>query len=130
MNTTRQTSHRSARVIISAAVAAATLELFATIGQAAVRPGERAAQHVVRYADLNLDSRAGVDQLYQRIVTAAHSVCGTDQAFSLTAQVESRQCAEQAIARAVATVGNPALSNRHRGSVGNGAAAPELPVAP
>ena len=130
MNTTRQTSHRSARVIISAAIAAATLGLFATIGQAAVRPGEQVAQHVVRYADLNLDSRAGVDQLYQRIVTAAHSVCGTDQAFSLTAQVESRQCSKQAIARAVATIGSPALSSRYRGSVGTGAAAPELPATP
>lgn len=130
MNTTRQTSHRNARVIISAALAAASLGLFATIGQAAVRPGEQVAQHVVRYADLNLDSRAGVDQLYQRIVTAAHSVCGTDQAFSLTAQVESRQCSKQAIARAVATIDSPALSSRYRGSVGTGAAAPELPATP
>ena len=130
MNTTRQTSHRNARVIISAALAAASLGLFATIGQAADRPGEQAAQHLVRYADLNLDSRAGVDQLYQRIVTAAHSVCGTDQAFSLTAQVESRQCSKQAIARAVATIDSPALSSRYRGSVGTGAAAPELPATP
>lgn len=122
MNTTRQTSHRNARAVISAAIAAATLGLVATVSQAAARPGEHVAQHVVRYADLNLGSRAGVDQLYQRIVTAAHGVCGTDQAFSLTAQVESRQCAEQAIARAVATVDNPALSNRYRDSVGAGAA--------
>ena len=130
MNTTRQTSNRNARVILSAAIAAATLGLFASGSQAAVRPGEHVAQHVVRYADLNLGSRAGVDQLYQRIVAAAHSVCGTDQAFSLTAQVDSRQCSERAIARAVATIDNPALSNRYRDSVGNGAAAPELPVAP
>ncbi len=131
MNTTRQTFNRNARGMISATIAAATLGLFASVSQAAaVPPGEQAAQHVVRYADLNLGSRAGVDQLYQRIVAAAHRVCGTDQAFSLTAQVESRQCAERAIARAVAAVDNPALANRYRDSVGNGTAVPELPVAP
>jgi UrcA family protein len=131
MKATRQASLRGARGMISAAIGALGFGLFATVSQAAaVPPGEQVAQHVVRYGDLNLTSRAGVDQLYQRIVSAARGVCGTDQAFSLTAQVESRDCAERAIARAVATVDNPGLSNRYRDSAGHGVAASARPVAP
>lgn len=131
MKATRPASSRSARVMISAAIGALGLGLFATASQAAaVRPGDQVARHVVRYGDLNLDSHAGVDELYQRIVTAARGVCGTDQAFSLIAQVESRRCAEHAIARAVATVGIPSLSNRYRHSVGHGVAASERSAAP
>lgn len=130
MNTTRQTFNRSARVVISAAVAAATLGLFATASQAAVRSEGRVAQQVVRYDALNLGSRAGVDRLYQRIITAANQVCGTNQAYSLITQVRSRDCADRAIARAVASVDNPSLSNRYRDSAGHGVEASGRSTAP
>lgn len=111
---TRRLFHRGLRAMIPAMFATACLSLWSISGHAAeVRAGEQPAQQVVRYGDLNLGSREGVDRLYLRIVAAASDVCGREDGRSLAAWARFRACSEQAIARAVATVGNVDLADAH-----------------
>jgi UrcA family protein len=69
---------------------------------------------VVRYADLNLNSPAGVLKLHARLRSAAQDVCSTldSRVLGLLEQYES--CVADAIAQSVAAVGNESLSKYHR----------------
>lgn len=53
---------------------------------------------VVRTADLNLASAEGQRRLEQRLVTAAHAVCGGASAVDLEARNAERQCREEVLA--------------------------------
>jgi len=113
MKSTKASSqHPSARRLILASLAAVALPLLATSGRAATpSPGEEPATVTVQFADLNLKSRAGLNQLYERIITAARMVCGGDDGDMrpLENWTRFRLCTRQSTARAVAAVGIPEL---------------------
>jgi UrcA family protein len=71
---------------------------------------------VVKYADLDLSTTAGVTALYKRIANAARMVCPYQDARELTLQAIGNACREASIARAVRSVHNAelaALQNAH-----------------
>ena len=68
---------------------------------------------VVRFGDLNLDSRAGVAVLHKRIHNAAESVCGNLGSSLLVLRDAYERCVAEAVAQGVTSVGNPNLSNFH-----------------
>lgn len=79
----------------------------------AIQPGDDPPARRVDYADLNLASRAGAVALYARIKSAAAEVCEPVNARALESFLSSRRCTEQAVARAVAYVNAPELTNLH-----------------
>jgi UrcA family protein len=68
---------------------------------------------VVRFGDLNLDSRAGVAVLHKRLRNAAESVCGNLDSRVLVLRDAYQQCVAEAVTQSVTSVGNPNLSNFH-----------------
>jgi UrcA family protein len=88
---------------------------FATGACAFAASSENQLPHVtVKYGDLNLNVREGIDTLYQRIKGAARSVC--DQAISGSEPFRHNQwnsCYNTAVANAVAKVNNTQLTLRH-----------------
>ncbi|MBV8306502.1 MAG: UrcA family protein [Gammaproteobacteria bacterium] len=68
----------------------------------------------VNYRDLNLSTIDGAITLYQRLKSAARTVC--DEPISgVAAYQEWRSCYDAAIADAVTKVNNPLLTAVHRG---------------
>lgn len=79
---------------------------------------ERATQ-LVRYDDLDVTREAGAAVLYERIKTAARSVC--KRGFNhpaLDSLVPAHLCVKGAMTRAIAKVNSPALTNHHRAKSG------------
>jgi UrcA family protein len=70
-------------------------------------------QTVVTYSDLDLIHPSGVARLYQRIRSAAEQVCRPYDARSLAQQQRSEACIDQAVRRAVDSIGVPELSKLH-----------------
>jgi UrcA family protein len=71
-------------------------------------------RYVVRFADLDLSSEAGVKTLYRRIRSAAESVCAPlGGARELARQAQWRACRDTAIADAVAEIDHPMLSQHY-----------------
>ena len=68
---------------------------------------------VVRFADLNLQSREGIRALYSRIRTAAQEVCGPVYFRVAESNMRQRRCQERAIDQAVAAVGSQSLTAFH-----------------
>jgi UrcA family protein len=65
----------------------------------------------VRYGDLNLDTRAGVDTLLRRIQVAAREVCkGYEPQGTFAPSAAHHSCMSTAISGAVRSVGSPALT--------------------
>ena len=98
--------------------AVAALGVLAT-GSFAVnaRSVERAAEIpsvTVRYADLNLNTPAGVDALYARLRAAAREVCNVGERRPLNAAIAAKNCYRQVLAAAVDNVQSLALSAVHR----------------
>lgn len=95
--------------------------LLATVCAIGLCAGARASdqnydvpRQVVKYADLNLNSLAGVSMLYRRIRQAAVRVCGDPaDARELSKWARLRTCNEQAVARAVDAVNSSALTSFH-----------------
>ena len=75
---------------------------------------------VVRYGDLNLDTAAGAQALYRRIVGAAHQVCPEPRSRDLRSFAAARACRTEAIARAVRQVNSPRLAAAHNGQARQG----------
>ena len=69
---------------------------------------------VVKYGDLNLDSKAGVATLHSRLKNAAATVCSPLNSRVLGLREQYEQCVSDAMARSVAAVGDPNLSRLHR----------------
>ena len=59
----------------------------------------------VHYADLNLDTQAGVAVLYKRIRNAAEAVCGDAGERDAARMAATRACVDRAIAEGVNAVG-------------------------
>ncbi|HEU5135295.1 MAG TPA: UrcA family protein [Steroidobacteraceae bacterium] len=88
-------------------VAALALSGFATAGSSDM------SSVVVRYGDLNLNSRAGVAGLHKRLRNAAESVCGNLNSRILGLNDAYGACVSEALANGVAAVGNPDLTDFH-----------------
>lgn len=69
----------------------------------------------VNFSDLDIERGAGVETLYQRLRTAAKSVCGTKDARNLNEMQEWRACYKQALDGAVEKVNNDRLDELHNG---------------
>jgi UrcA family protein len=65
---------------------------------------------VVRYSDLDLNTRTGAETLYARIQLAAADVCRLSDSLELTMQMASRRCQNELVARSVASVRSPQLA--------------------
>jgi UrcA family protein len=68
-------------------------------------------QREVRYDDLDLSQPRGALKLYGRIHRAAKVVCWTRGVLEVTERPKMKRCAAQALARAVAEVDAPLLSD-------------------
>lgn len=81
---------------------------FATV---AAQPTEQEQTHkvVVQYGDLNVNTAKGAEQLYSRISSAAHEVCG-DVIAPLRLDTAYLRCRQSAMQNAVAAVGRPKLT--------------------
>ena len=69
---------------------------------------------VVKYGDLNLNSKAGIASLHARIRNAAETVCSPFDSRVLGLREQYQTCVTDATSAGVATVGNANLSNYHR----------------
>jgi UrcA family protein len=72
----------------------------------------------IGFQDLNVDSPAGIEALYQRIHAASERVCSESGQWG---QVRARACAAKAEAGAVANANLPALSAYYRMKTGKNA---------
>ncbi len=65
---------------------------------------------VVRYADLNLNTRTGAETLYGRIEQAAAQICPQVDPVELQRHRAAVSCQAQVVAHAVANVRSPQLA--------------------
>ncbi len=65
----------------------------------------------VRYADLNLDSAAGRDQLTARVAASIRRICGTTDGQTLSVAADVRRCRQSA--HSDATLKVAALTSRN-----------------
>jgi UrcA family protein len=72
----------------------------------------------VHFADLNLTRTEGVAILYQRIESAAQTVCTSLDGRDLGSAMRFRGCVQKAMATAVAKVDRPALTAYYRAKSG------------
>jgi len=75
-------------------------------------PSNDVRRETVRFADLDLTRQPGAHELYSRIQHAAEDVCEPKAAAGYSAVYH--ECLSSAIARAVADVGAPLLTEHHR----------------
>jgi UrcA family protein len=93
-----------------------SLVLFAllaasTMSSACADNARELRQREVRYGDLDLTQTRDALKLYSRIHSAANSVCRTSGLIEVMARPRMKRCAAQALARAVADVDAPLLSD-------------------
>jgi UrcA family protein len=98
--------------VITAFVGSLALYAVSSNGLAA-EAGTHAPQEIVKFGDLDLTRSAGAQELYRRITRAARDVCATATPGRFPVATAHRGCTDQAIARAVATVDNPLLTERY-----------------
>jgi UrcA family protein len=68
----------------------------------------------VNYADLNLNTPAGVEALYARLRAASRSVCNVGQGRALADAMASKSCYREVLATSVGNANLPTLTARHR----------------
>jgi UrcA family protein len=73
----------------------------------------------VRYHTTELQDRLLAGKLYARLETAAEQSCSTPGRHSLARMAAERECAGEALERAVRTIDSPVLSSIHAASDGN-----------
>ncbi len=105
-----------ARSFLGRSLAVAVLgvaALAATPARAAEVP-----THVVSFADLDVSRPAGAERLVGRLQAAAVAVCGHASSQDYRAKLRIQLCREQAVARAVADVKDPAFSSWYAARMG------------
>ena len=68
---------------------------------------------VVRFGDLDLNSRTGIVSLHKRLRNAAESVCSPLESRILGLHDAYVECVKEAVSNGVAAVANPNLTNFH-----------------
>lgn len=110
-----------------------TLTLAAALGfagltfAAAPSLADEIPTQAVHYGDLNLERTQGAATLFGRIQSAARHVCANEGSRELRVTSASKTCIKEAIARAVADVNQPQLTQYYL--VKTGQAAPAMAVA-
>jgi len=106
------------RTILKYAPAVAALGALTcgSLGVAAetVESGVNIANVTVRYADLDLNTPAGVEELYARLRAASRSVCNVDERRSLAEAMAAKNCYRQVLGAAVDDAKLPTLAALHR----------------
>jgi UrcA family protein len=64
----------------------------------------------VRYADLNINTAAGAEQLYERIRRAAARVCPVEEPRPLAEHAAAMRCRNEVVAQAVSRVSSAQLT--------------------
>ncbi|MDB6107141.1 MAG: hypothetical protein JWO52_7140 [Gammaproteobacteria bacterium] len=95
------------RGLITTAVFGALASAFSAVGVAAA--GADAPTLIVKYGDLDVSTAQGATALYGRIRSAAKTVCPPFDQRDLAWRVLRATCINDAIARAVTEVNQPAL---------------------
>ena len=93
-------------------LALAAAALFAITTNVAVAEGTSDNKSLtVQFADLDLNRPAGIATLFQRIKSAAKSVCEVHRGETLPAKRAYAACVDLALSTAVARVNRPMLSD-------------------
>jgi len=110
------------RVIVRCAPVVAALGMLTSVafGASALQaePAAELPTVTVRYADLNLNTPAGVEMLYARLRAASRSVCGVVDAHGLNDAQAAKSCYREVLEAAVENVHLPTLTALH--STGTG----------
>jgi UrcA family protein len=117
MNITKSDGNNKVQVILAIFAAVCVAVLANTTQAGDVR--DAAPQLVVRYADLNLASHAGVAVLYRRIKNAASQVCGSVDLKHLSQAAAAKPCIDGAIAQAVSAINSPMLTSQYLAKTGS-----------
>jgi UrcA family protein len=72
----------------------------------------------VRYVDLDLNTPAGVEELYARLRTASRSVCNVGERQSLVQAMAAKSCYTQVLGAAVDEAKLPTLTALHHADSG------------
>jgi UrcA family protein len=94
--------------------AAIALALISVATVSAASSLDPPPQRIVKFGDLNLTTDSGVALLYARIRNAAREVCEAGTVWNIDALLESKDCTERAIERAVEEINDPQLKSYHR----------------
>jgi UrcA family protein len=90
---------------------------LALSGSAAASTRDDVPNVVVRYGDLNLDSREGVARLHARLSSAARTVCSAFDSRILGVRKQYDSCISGALTQSIDAIGNENLRNFHRQGV-------------
>jgi UrcA family protein len=106
---------RSFRSSLGALSALAVGAFVATATLPAAADGILVSESIeVRYGDLDLDTAAGIAELYARLKNAAERVCGTGYKPQVLFLAHSwRTCVKAALEQGIAAVDRPALTAYH-----------------
>lgn len=97
------------------AIAAAALLALPGVASAAQPPADAPPQTTVQYSFTELATDAGTREVYARIKRAAAAVCPEYDPLDLAMADVSMACQRQAMARAVAQIGNARLAAVYKG---------------
>lgn len=110
----RFASHIGFRLPALTALAATALATAALPGSSATasaaQPAAAAPQATIYYSFRDLSTDQATHALYERIVSAARSVCPGYDSRDLIEYANSRQCQRQAVAHAVEQIGSARLA--------------------
>jgi UrcA family protein len=106
MNT--MTTSKSLRGFIASAIVGVLATGVATVSTAA--EGSEFLQTTVKYGDLNVSTSQGAAALYNRIRVAADGVCWPLEHGDIWSKMNVAACVHKAIAGAVTSVDQPALT--------------------
>jgi UrcA family protein len=76
------------------------------------------ANVTVRYTDLDLNTAAGIDELYARLRAASRTVCNVGEGRSLAEAMQAKSCYAQVLGMAVDDAKLPTLAALHRAESG------------
>ncbi|HEX8755831.1 MAG TPA: UrcA family protein [Steroidobacteraceae bacterium] len=117
----RFASHAAVRPRTLSALALGALTTAALLGSPAIaataQPAAEAPQTIVYYSSRDLASDQGTRALYERIVSAARTVCPESDSRDLAAFAASRECQREAVSRAIHQIGSARLAAVYSGSV-------------
>ncbi len=111
-----KTSNQTKKVVMASL--AAVYVAFAAGAAQADETSANVATRTVHYADLNLNTQAGISALYNRIRGAAKLVCGDVDAKQLEEALQAKACVAHAVQVSVSSVNNARLTNEHLAHVG------------
>jgi UrcA family protein len=111
-------SHTKFHAIRAITINAAIVLGFSAAAASAASPNTQFVsdgvnQYVVRFPDLDISKIDGAAALYGRLRQAAGIVCGSLQNRDLAMNAQYVACKDHAVAAAVASVGDPMLSQYH-----------------